>query len=262
MTPSKMMSDITNQRQQNNNNSIRMKDSSNSTTRRERSSFRGMTILEGERSLEPASAPSTNSNEGFQLYKQRNERRRRSSSLAQNPQIRDIIAKTVEELAQKDNKDGLTYKTAEDRLKEVLAEAKESGHSAEKIFSVFKSEAGSSGELFVSKQDFIEGLEELGYKITSDEELEYIADRFDLNNDGLISMSEFQHYCYYEVSPHSPVDCYSQLSFFLSLPYNDLHLRLSSGSVCGMESREAANGKGCRCVETNTGNSSRCVWQC
>ena len=191
------MSDITN-RDQNNNNNIRMKDSSNATSRRERSSFRGMTILEGERSLEPA--PSNNSNEGFQLYKQRNERRRRSSSLAQNPQIRDIIAKTVEELAQKDNKDGLTYKTAEDRLKEVLAEAKESGHSAEKIFSVFKSEAGSSGELFVSKQDFIEGLNELGYKITSDEELEYVTDRFDLNNDGLISMSEFQHYCYYEVS--------------------------------------------------------------
>lgn len=127
-----------------------------------------------------------------------NERRRRSSSLAQSHQIRDLIRKTVEELTQKDTDDsdgGSQYKTAEDRLKEVLAEAKESGYSSERIFSII----GKSSEELIPKQSFIEGLTKLGYRWNGEEELKYIIDRFDINKDGMISLVEFQKYCYHEV---------------------------------------------------------------
>lgn len=175
---------------------------SHSNSRYQRSSFQGLSIIEGERSDDPAST--ANVGNGFQLNKQMNERRRRSSSLAQSDQIRDLIRTTVEELTMKDTNDsdvGSQYKTAEDRLKEVLAEAKESGYSSERIFSILgkSSDQRLSEEELIPKQSFIEGLKKLGYIWNGEEELKYIIDRFDTNKDGMISMAEFQHYCYHDV---------------------------------------------------------------
>ena len=85
--------------------------------RYERNSFRGLSIIEGQRSLEPDNDNDTlDKNNKFQL-KQRTERRRRSSSLQNNTQIRDIIAKTVAELNR--NSNGNVVVSPEERLKKV-----------------------------------------------------------------------------------------------------------------------------------------------
>lgn len=185
-------------------------------SRYQRSSFQGLSVIEGERKfsfgeeenvLSTASKARDAVNRDFQLYKDRNERRRRTSSLAQSHQIRDIIAKTVEELSRKSDEEP-NFKSAEDRLQEVLTEAKESGNSSEKIFSLFgnfkidevdPADKESSDES-VSKQSFIAGLKKLGSYVWRDDELEYIANKFDVNGDGFISQAEFQHYCYHEIT--------------------------------------------------------------
>ncbi|KAL9179802.1 hypothetical protein ACHAXT_007772 [Thalassiosira profunda] len=184
-----------------------MSSSGSSTPRHERCSFQGMAIIEGERSHDPA--PDTvnkDLKQDLRLYQKRNERRRRSSSLAQSDQIRDIIAKTVQELALKDSGNtGPQCKSAEDRLKECLASVKESGVSAEKIFSFFRPEASDAdGQIdsknCVSAQAFKDGLGKLGYQWQDADKLEDLIHRFDLNGDGLISLSEFEQYCLHEIS--------------------------------------------------------------
>ena len=187
-------------------------------SRYQRSSFQGLSIIEGERNFAygdfdnnrpPASKARESVNRDFQLYKDRKERRRRSSSLAQSHQIREIIAKTVEDLSRKGNiKEDAKITSAEDRLKEVLTEAKESGYSAERIFSIIgRSKADEltkpgheNLDEFVPKQSFVAGLKKLGRYNWRDDELDLITNKFDVSGDGFISLKEFQHYCYHEIS--------------------------------------------------------------
>lgn len=169
--------------------------------RYERNSFRGLSIIEGQRSLEPDNDNDTlDKNNNFQL-KQRTERRRRSSSLQNNTQIRDIIAKTVAELNR--NSNGNVVVSPEERLKKVLAQAKESGYSSDRIFGIIGKTSTSENEKssenqMIPTQTFLVGLKTLGYECTEDEE-EYVKDRFDLNNDGMISLEEFKHFCYNDI---------------------------------------------------------------
>ena len=143
-------------------------------------------------------------NSDFKHYKDRSERRRRTSSLAQNDQIRSIIAKTVEELSKKNDEREYTVQSAEDILNKVLADAKESGYSADRIFSILSSstisEDGVYGDM-IPKDTFIAGLRKLskGMHNWKKDDLDFIAGRFDINDDGFISLEEFQHYCYHEV---------------------------------------------------------------
>ena len=165
-------------------------------SRHQRSSFRGLTIIEG--SASSIDQTTTNPN-NRQHFTNKADRRRRSSSLAQSDQIRDIIAKTVAELNNNNKNSNTTSRsTAEDRLKQVLADVKEKGYSSERIFCTIgkaSSESAAQDEL-IPKDTFVQGLKKLGCKCTDEEDLEYITDRFDKNQDGFISLVEFQQYCY------------------------------------------------------------------
>lgn len=168
--------------------------------RYERNSFRGLSIIEGQRSIESKNNDTLDKNNNFQL-KQRTERRRRSSSLQNNTQIRDIIAKTVAELNR--NSNGNVVVSPEERLKKVLAEAKESGYSSDRIFGIIgktstSEDKKSSENQMIPTQIFIDGLKTLGYECSEDES-SYVTDRFDLNNDGMISLEEFKHFCYNDI---------------------------------------------------------------
>jgi hypothetical protein len=87
----------------------------------------------------------------------------------------------------------------------VLAEIKESGYSADRIFDILSSssinESGGSSDDRIQKDTFTTGLRKLskGIHTFKKAELDIIADKFDMNGDGFISLSEFQHYCYHEV---------------------------------------------------------------
>jgi hypothetical protein len=158
-------------------------------------------------SLTVSSTPfSQQINSDSKTYKDRSERRKRTSSLAQSHQIRDIISKTVEELsARHGNINNSCSESAEDILKKVLAEAKASGFSADRIFSILSSSSISENDGvaddMIQKETFSTGLIKLSKGIHSwkKEDLEVIADKFDINKDGFISFVEFQHYCYHEV---------------------------------------------------------------
>ncbi|EED92759.1 predicted protein [Thalassiosira pseudonana CCMP1335] len=179
----------------------------------QRSSFQGLAILEGDRSLTSSDSTTgeTSTTKRLSAIKEKNNRRRRTSSLAQNHQIRDIIAKTVEELSRKGNGVSTTpQSSAEDVLKKVLSNVKESGCSAERIFGLLGSHNkldnanGEDDEYdpdLISKDSFISGLQQLskGIHEWDDDELENVVKHFDVNGDGFVSLSEFQHYCYYDV---------------------------------------------------------------
>ena len=174
-----------------------------SNSRFNRSTFQGLSVIEGKH-RQASSDTHQSINSDFKHYKDRSERRRRTSSLAQNDQIRSIIAKTVEELSKKNDDNEYTVQSAEDILNKVLADAKESGYSADRIFSILSSstisEDGVSGDK-IPKDVFIDGLRKLsrGVHTWKKDDLNFIADRFDINDDGYISLEEFQHYCYHEV---------------------------------------------------------------
>ena len=96
------------------------------------------------------------------------------------------------------NSNTTSRSTAEDRLKQVLADVKEKGYSSERIFCTIgkaSSESAAQDEL-IPKDTFVQGLKKLGCECTEGEDLEYISDRFDKNRDGFISLVEFQQYCY------------------------------------------------------------------
>ena len=163
----------------------------------ERSSFRGLTIIEGQRSLQPSQAG--------EVIQSKEDRRRRSSTLNNSNQIREIIEKTVAQLNSKNHGNVAQLESAEERLKQVLAEAKESGYSSAHIFRIIggtKSEVGKpkEDEQLIPKDTFVTGLQELGFKCKDEKDLDFLSDRFDINKDGFISLAEFQHFCYHDIS--------------------------------------------------------------
>lgn len=174
--------------------------------RKEKVSFQTLPIVKDDKGSDK-SAPATTtdevgSNDATKLSKAREERRQRSSSMAGNQHIRDMIAKTVEELS---SGEGQIVGSLEERLKRVLADAKESGHSADRIFTILgcnktkPKEDGGGGEL-IQKSLFVDGLTKLGLKWKDEAELKLITDRFHSEgNDEQLSSSKIQRYCYYEV---------------------------------------------------------------
>ena len=82
-----------------------------------------------------------------------------------------------------------------------MTKAKDNGMAVDKIFSYFN--GGNPSVETITKEDLLNGLEKLGHKlfILTDEELDSLVKRFDCNSDGLISLAEFQKYCFYEI-PH------------------------------------------------------------
>jgi hypothetical protein len=175
--------------------------------RKEKVSFQTLPIKDDKGADKSAPATSTEdfgSNDAAKLSKAREERRQRTSSMAGNQHIRDMIAKTVEELS---SGEGQVVGSWEERLKRVLSDAKESGHSADRIFAILgcnktKSQengGGGGGEL-IQKSLFVDGLTKLGLKWKDEAELKLITDRFHSEgNDEQISSSKIQKYCYYEV---------------------------------------------------------------
>ena len=169
-----------------------------SSRRFERSSFRGLTIIEGQRSL--GSLP-----QAGEVIQSKVDRRRRSSTLNNSNQIREIIENTVAQLNSKNHGNVAQPETAEERLKQVLAEAKESGYSSAHIFRIIggtESEVGKpkEDERLIPKDTFVAGLQELGFQCKDEKDLDFLSDRFDLNKDGFISLAEFQHFCYHDIS--------------------------------------------------------------
>ena len=79
--------------------------------------------------------------------------------------------------------------------------AKDRGLSIEDIFSYFH--GGHTGIDGISREAFVNALEKLGNKlfVVTNKELDDLVTKFDLNDDGLISLAEFKKYCLFEI-PH------------------------------------------------------------
>eukprot|EP00804_Cyclotella_cryptica_P022866 CCRYP_005063-RA/>CCRYP_005063-RA protein AED:0.33 eAED:0.32 QI:0/-1/0/1/-1/1/1/0/409 len=172
-----------------------------------RSSFQGLSVIEGNRKASSVADVDKSKLVPVLESKERSERRRRTSSLAQSHQIREIITKTVEELSRKGSIEAINpdVQSAEDILNSLLTEAKESGYSSNRIFGLLTSSSINDGDeisnVRIPKETFTAGLRKLskGNRTWRKEDLDAIAEKFDIDNDGFISMYEFQRYCYHEV---------------------------------------------------------------
>eukprot|EP00586_Coscinodiscus_wailesii_P013276 CAMPEP_0172508994 /NCGR_PEP_ID=MMETSP1066-20121228/216681_1 /TAXON_ID=671091 /ORGANISM="Coscinodiscus wailesii, Strain CCMP2513" /LENGTH=429 /DNA_ID=CAMNT_0013287265 /DNA_START=318 /DNA_END=1607 /DNA_ORIENTATION=- len=88
----------------------------------------------------------------------------------------------------------------EKRLQSIMTKAKEEGIPTDKIFNFFQREDSQTN--YISKTEFVEALEKLGDNVfvLSDDELDDLVTKFDTNGDGTISLAEFKHYCYHNIS--------------------------------------------------------------
>lgn len=160
------------------------------TTRRERVSFQGLGIANGK-----GKKAVTTSIDPLKVEQMKNDRRRKSMDImrksAQSSQIRQILENTLEVI----NTEG----TAEERLKNVLTKAKETGMTADDIFSFFN--GGNPNTTQITTESFLSSIENLGDKFlfVADDELRMIVRNFDNNDDGKISIAEFKNYCYYNI---------------------------------------------------------------
>ena len=127
------------------------------------------------------------------------DRRKRSIDImrksAQSDQIRHILENTLEQCVTEANKEG----TGEERLQAVLTKAKESGMTADNIFSFFN--GGNPNTTQITKKSFLASIQKLCDTLVSisEAELTEIVKKFDKNQDGKISIAEFKHYCYNEI---------------------------------------------------------------
>ncbi|GMH51914.1 hypothetical protein TrST_g8219 [Triparma strigata] len=131
----------------------------------------------------------------------RGERRNRTmktmSASASNDALREMLDDAMADLLADIKLSG----TGEERLQQIMTRAKETGMSVTKIFSFF-----TKHPQHITKEEFKLGLQRLGSKLfdLTDEELQVIIDKFDVDGDGTISIAEFKLYCYYQI----PVVCW------------------------------------------------------
>lgn len=141
----------------------------------------------------------------LKIEQMKNDRRRKSVNVlrnsAQSDQIRQMFDMSLYEnittMAATSN--GITGGVAEERLKNILTKAKESGMTADDIFSFFN--GGNPNTTKITKDSFLASLEKLGgtFLNMSDDELTDIVKKFDMNEDGKISIVEFKNYCYFQI---------------------------------------------------------------
>jgi hypothetical protein len=159
-------------------------------------SFQGLSMVEGKDATLEALGNDPMDQE--KVDKMKEERRRKSIQImrnsAQSDQIRDMLKDTLEDCNSENNH----IEDVEYRLKAILTKAKETGMTTEQIFSFFN--GGNPNTTEITKESFLSSIEKFGQSFTvTDKELSEIVKRFDKNNDNLISLVEFQNYCYYEI---------------------------------------------------------------
>lgn len=131
------------------------------------------------------------------LNKMRDARRRKSLDMmrnsAQSEHIREMLEDTMDECI---STPVVIEGTAEERLQAVMTKAKETGMQPEDIFKFFN--GGNPNKTHIDRPTFLVALEKLGdtFVVISEDELSRIIEKFDHNQDGLISIDEFKHYCY------------------------------------------------------------------
>jgi len=163
-------------------------------TRHERASFQGLGIVNGK-----GKKPSTTSFDPLKVEQMKYDRRRKSMDImrksAQTSQIRQMLENTLDDCVTAINTEG----TAEERLKNVLTKAKETGMTADEIFSFFN--GGNPNTTQITTESFLSSIEKLGdtFLVLTDDELRMIVKKFDKNDDGKISIAEFKNYCYYNI---------------------------------------------------------------
>jgi len=163
--------------------------------RRERSSFQGLGVV-NRKGKKPHDA---NFVDPAKVEQMKNDRRRKSMNVmrksAQSTQIRQMLENTLDDC----NSAVHTKGTAEERLKSVLTKAKETGMTADEIFSFFN--GGNPNTTHITKESFLGSIEKLGgnFLVVTDEDLNEIISKIDKNNDGSLTLAEFKNYCYYDI---------------------------------------------------------------
>mmetsp|Transcript_26315 Transcript_26315/g.38767 ORF Transcript_26315/g.38767 Transcript_26315/m.38767 type:complete len:461 (-) Transcript_26315:506-1888(-) len=164
------------------------------SSRIDRPSFQGLSIIEGRSNRSSSSGVAVEA-----IAKMKLERRKKSIDVlrhsAQSAQIREMIESTMGDAIQGFIAEG----NPEERLQAIMTKAKERGMSTDKIFSFFN--GGNPQTIQITKKSFLDALEKLGDTVIfmSDEELSDLVSKFDVNNDGQISIAEFKNYCYYQI---------------------------------------------------------------
>jgi len=114
------------------------------------------------------------------------------ASSASNDKLRALLDDAMSNIVASINLEG----SPEDRLKQIMTKAKETGMTVGKIFSFFTNKPNH-----FTKEEFVRGLEALGDGLfnLSNEEVDEIIAKFDVDGDGTISIAEFKMYCYYQI---------------------------------------------------------------
>lgn len=141
----------------------------------------------------------------MKIEQMKNDRRRKSVNVlrnsAQSDQIRQMFDISFYEniASMAANHNARTDGMAEERLNNILTKAKESGMTADEIFSFFN--GGNPNTTKITKDSFLASLEKLGgtFMAMTEEELTNIVKKFDMNDDGKISIAEFKNYCYFQI---------------------------------------------------------------
>ncbi len=126
----------------------------------------------------------------------REERRRKTmktmSASATSSGMKALLEDTIAGIADNIAMDG----TAEERLQKIMTAAKETGMAVGKIFSYF-----TDNPQHFTKEEFKSGLAKIGEKHfnLTDDEVDEIITKFDIDGDGTISTAEFKIYCYYHI---------------------------------------------------------------
>jgi len=128
----------------------------------------------------------------------KNARRTRTlGTMGVNNAVMKAMKEAMSTMAINDNS---TDQSAEDKLKEIMIAAKQTGMSVDKIFGFFKNSTSDDSDL--TPDQFKEALQRLspGMFDVEDGQLDDLIQKFDSDGDGLVSFPEFRHYCYYNIN--------------------------------------------------------------